>query len=119
VIMVLALGSGNGGASGARPERKPEEGRPADVRGLEEQGERKCEEGMVAVRAVEEKMTGGTLSVEEQRELRKGLEKAKALLEDGIRSFDEAHQRSGNTYDLMRYQKALKAVRQKLLELAP
>ena len=62
-------------------------------------------------------MTGRELSVGEKTKLKTELDRGLTLMVEGMNKFDQANAKSGRTYDVVKYSKAIKAARMKLGEL--
>lgn len=121
VLVVVIAVAASGGSSKARPASnpRPAEGRPVDVSGLETQGMRKCDEGLLAIQRCDSLMRKADLSVGEKSQLRGELERGKTLLVSGMDMLDEANQKTQgqNKYNTTQYVQALKLARSKLLEI--
>jgi hypothetical protein len=116
VIVVIAVFSG-GSKRPADASSKSKAPAPVDVAGLEREAQRKCDEGLLTVQKTEDRMTGRMLSGTERAQLKAELERGLRLLTEGNNLFEQANQKSGNMYDTVKYNKAIKAARMKIGEL--
>lgn len=119
VVIIAVASSGGSRKAPAASNPKPSAGRPVDVSGLETQGMRKCDEGLVIIQRCDPLMRKNDLSAGEKGQLKTELERGKALLDEGMGMLDEANQKTQyqNKYDTTKYGQTLKLVRGKLLEL--
>lgn len=117
LVLVVVFASGAGGKKPGGSKTKKAAAVSVDVSALERDGERKCEEGLVLIQKSEGMMTGRTLSATENARLKSDLERGVNLLRDGMNKLEEANAKSGRTYDVVKYNKAMKAARMKLGEL--
>jgi hypothetical protein len=90
---------------------------PIDVRGLETEGMKKCDQGLAIIKRCAPQMSSTSLSDSEKTRLKSDLEQGTGLIKDGMAMLDEAYRKSGNTYPVTEYNEAKKAARMKLGEL--
>jgi hypothetical protein len=90
---------------------------PVDVRGLETEGMKKCDQGLAIIKKCAPQMSSTSLSPSEKTRLKADLEQGTGLIKDGMGMLDEAYRKTGNTYPVTEYNEAKKAARMKLGEL--
>lgn len=117
IIIIAVAASGGSKRPVEAPGAKKAAVKPVDVAGLERDGEAKCEEGLGLIQKSEGLMSGRVLSAPEKTQLKGDLDRGIALIKEGMSRFDEANQRSGNTYNTTKYTNAMKAARMKVGEL--
>jgi len=119
VLGIAAFAMSSGGHEKTETIVKKEASKPkvVDVAGLEREGMSKCDQGLSIIKKCESQMQSASLSDPERSRLKSDLEKATALLRDGMGMLDEANRKSGNTYPLQPYIEAKKVARMKLGEL--
>lgn len=117
LVLVGIFATGGSGKKAGGPPPKKTAPVSVNVAALERDGERKCEEGLALIQKTEGMMTGRTLSTSEKASLKSELDKGLTLLRDGMNKLEEANAKSGRTYDVVKYNKAMKAARMKLGEL--
>lgn len=117
LIIVLAVALSGGAPKKAAGAAKKPAAAAVDVSSLERDGESKCEQGLAIVQKTEGMMTGRELSATEKAKLKAELDRGLGLLVEGMNKFDQANAKSGRTYDVVKYSKAIKAARMKLGEL--
>ena len=117
LIIVIAIALGGGAKKASEASNKKKAAAPLDVAGMEREAEAKQVEGLGLIQRSEDKMTGRTLSAGEKMQLKSDLERGMHLITEGNNLYDQANARSGNKYDTVKYNKALKAARMKVGEL--
>ncbi|RPH52058.1 MAG: hypothetical protein EHM91_00625 [Planctomycetota bacterium] len=98
----------------AKPASKP---KAVDVRGLENEGMAKCNEGLALIQKHQALLASNSMSDSQKSMLKADLEKSKKLIGDGMGLLTQANEKSSNQYDTKQYQEALITVRKKLMEL--
>lgn len=104
LILIIAVAA-SGGTKKAPPASNPKGPKVMDVAGMEEEGKRKCEEGVYAVQRAYDRAD------------KAGLQRGVQLITEGNQLLDKAYQASGHMYDTKKYNETLKMARGKLLEL--
>ncbi len=117
LIIIIAVAASGGPKRPVEAPAKKAAPKPVDVAGLERDGEAKCEEGLGLIQRSEGLMSGRALNASEKTQLKNDLDRGIALIKEGMSRFDEANQRSGNTYSTTKYTNAMKAARMKVGEL--
>lgn len=103
IIVIAVAASGGSAPAKAAPKKAAPAG--VDVSSLENDGMKKCEEGLVLIQRSYDKSD------------KAGLQRGVALITEGNSLLDKANQLSGHTYDTKRFNEAFKMARNKILEL--
>ena len=88
---------------------------PVDVRGLETEGMKKCDEGLKLITKHSDLMAAATLTDSQKSTLKGDLEQGRKLISDGMSLLTQANEKSGNQYNTNQYQEALIIARRKLM----
>ena len=119
LLLIIVLVVAMSGGSSPKPSgvKKKASAAAVDVSALERDGETKCEQGYALIQKTQGLMTGRELTPSEKSSLKSELDRGLTLLRDGMNKLEEANAKSGRTYDVVKYNKAMKAARMKLGEL--
>ncbi|HLF94318.1 MAG TPA: hypothetical protein VJB14_12725 [Planctomycetota bacterium] len=105
LIILIAVAASGGSKRQVEASTKKAAPKAVNVAELEDDGKRKCEEGVVAIQRAYPAND------------KAGLQRGVALITEGNAMLDKANQMSGNMYDTKKYNETLKMARGKLLEL--
>jgi len=119
VLGIVAFAMSGGGHEKPETTVKKEASKPkaVDVRGLENEGLGKCNEGLALIQKHQSLLSSGAMSDSQKSMLKSDLEKSRKLIGEGMGLLTQANEKSNNTYDTKQYQEALITVRKKLMEL--
>jgi len=108
IVLVVALGSGGGGGTKKKEEAPAEPAaakpKPPDVSNLENDGKKKCEDGMSVCDAKGPALAG--TAPDKKEPLRKEIEAAVKQIDEGLALFKKAKEIAGKNYNLDPYEKS-------------
>ncbi len=108
IILAVALGSGGGGGTKKKEEAPAEPAvakpKPPDVSQLENDGKKKCEDGMGVCDAKGPALAG--TAPEQKEKVRAEIEAGVKQIDEGLALFKKAKEIAGKNYNLDTYEKA-------------